>query len=77
MVAHVLQTPVSSTIRGGNHLAQSRLSHPLQDSGSLSHFSYSDLTPAIGREYTELQITDILKSENSDGIIQDFAVTGE
>jgi hypothetical protein len=77
MVAPILQTAVSSAIRGGNPSAQSRLSRPIQDSGSLNGFPYSDLTPVIGREYPELQITDILKSGNSDRIIQDFAVTGE
>lgn len=77
MVAPILQTTSSSTIKGGNPAAQSRLSSPLQYSGSLNSFSHSDLTPVIGREYTGIQITDILKSENSDQIIQDFAVTGE
>ncbi|OKP06971.1 Alpha-ketoglutarate-dependent taurine dioxygenase [Penicillium subrubescens] len=75
MVAPILQTTSSSTIKGGNPAAQSRLSSPLQYSGSLNSFSHSDLTPVIGREYTGIQITDILKSENSDQIIQDFAVT--
>jgi hypothetical protein len=77
MVAPVLQTTLSSTIKGGNPAAESRLSSPLQDSGALNGFSHSDLTPVIGREYTGLQITDILKSENSDQILKDFAVTGK
>lgn len=77
MVASTLQKTLSSTIKGGNPLAQSQLSSPLQDSGSLDRFPHSELTPVIGREYTGLQLTDILNSENSDRIIQDFAVTGK
>ncbi|CEJ61974.1 Putative Function: YLL057c of S. cerevisiae plays a role in sulfonate catabolism [Penicillium brasilianum] len=74
MVAPVTGRTVSSTGRD-THQAQSRLSRPLQDSGSLSQFPRSDLTPVIGREYTGLQITDILNSGDSDRIIQDLAVT--
>ncbi|KAF3401599.1 Alpha-ketoglutarate-dependent taurine dioxygenase [Penicillium rolfsii] len=75
MVAPTLQTTTSSTITGGNPVAQSRLSGALQDSGSLDRFPHSELTPVIGREYTGLQLADILNSKNSDQIIQDFAVT--
>ncbi|KAJ9247690.1 hypothetical protein DTO207G8_7920 [Paecilomyces variotii] len=65
----------SSNIRGGHELARPRLSRNLEYSGSLDSYSYSDLTPVIGREYQSLQITDILESKDSDRLIRDLAVT--
>ncbi|KAL1850944.1 hypothetical protein Plec18170_006781 [Paecilomyces lecythidis] len=65
----------SSDIRGGHELARPRLSQPLQYSGSLDSYSYSDLTPVIGREYQDLQITDLLGSKDSDQLFRDLAVT--
>lgn len=65
----------SSNIRGGHELARPRLSRNIEYSGSLDSYSYSDLTPVIGREYQNLQITDILESKDSDRLIRDLAVT--
>ncbi|KAJ9296097.1 hypothetical protein DTO271G3_5672 [Paecilomyces variotii] len=65
----------SSYIRGGHELARPRLSGNLEYSGFLDSYSYSDLTPVIGREYQSLQITDILESKDSDRLIRDLAVT--
>jgi hypothetical protein len=77
IVGRIIQEMVLATGRESRHLAQSQLSGPIQDSGSLSHLSHSDLTPAIAREYLRLQVTDILESDNADQIIRDLAVTGE
>jgi hypothetical protein len=65
----------SANIRGGHELARPRLSQRLQYSGSLDSYSYSDLTPVIGREYQSLQITDLLASKDSDQLLRDLAVT--
>lgn len=64
-----------TAIRGGHEQARPRISQPLQYSGSLDGYSKSDLTPVIGREYSGLQVADILKSEESDRIITDLAAT--
>jgi hypothetical protein len=68
-----VDTPTA--IRGGHEQARPSISQPLQYSGSLDGYSKSDLTPVIGREYTGLQVADILKSEESDRLITDLAAT--
>jgi len=46
----------------------------LQSSGSLDQFKRFDLTPTIGTELPEVQITDLLKSERADEYIRDLAI---
>ncbi|GFF31401.1 putative alpha-ketoglutarate-dependent sulfonate dioxygenase [Aspergillus udagawae] len=66
---------VAETIRGGHEQARPSISQPLEYSGSLDSFSHLDLTPVIGREYTGLQVVDILSSSECDRLIRDLAVT--
>lgn len=61
--------------RGGHEQARPSISQPLQYTGSLEPYQKSDLTPVIGREYHGLQVADILKSEESERLIKDLAVT--
>jgi hypothetical protein len=46
---------------------------PLKDSGSLDEYKSFDVTPVIGKEFPELQLTDIL---NDDQKLRDLAITG-
>lgn len=64
-----------SNNRGGNPTARSRLSGPLKYAGLLDGFDFQDLTPVIGREYTTLQVRDILARPDREQVIQDLAVT--
>jgi hypothetical protein len=66
---------VAESIRGGHEQAKPSISQPLEYSGSLDSFSYLDSTPVIGREYTGLQVVDILSSPECDRLIRDLAVT--
>ena len=55
-----------------------RLSGPLPYTGSLDSYPHFEVTPSIGREFgKELQLTDLLKAENSDELIRDLAVLSE
>lgn len=47
---------------------------PLKYSGSLDEYKSFDVTPVIGREFSEVQLTDIL---NDDQKLRDLAITGE
>jgi len=49
-------------------------SKPLQSSGSLDQFESFDLTPVIGTEYPNVQLTDLIKSENVDTLLRDLAI---
>ena len=57
-----------------NGRATSKLTEPLRYSGSLEQYNYVDVTPAIGREFPKLQVSDVL---SDDAKIQDLAITGE
>ncbi|KAI1501065.1 taurine dioxygenase family protein [Biscogniauxia marginata] len=49
---------------------------PLNPTGALNGFSYEDTTPAIGREFLNVNIVDdILQAENADALIRDLAIT--
>ncbi|OTB11962.1 hypothetical protein K445DRAFT_321435 [Daldinia sp. EC12] len=49
---------------------------PWRLAGVLEKFPYEETTPAIGREYTSLNIVnDLLNASNSDDLIRDLAIT--
>lgn len=60
-------------LRGGHRDAAPQVSQPLQYSGLLDQFTYLENTPAIGRQYTGLQVRKVLEMENRDQIIRDIA----
>jgi hypothetical protein len=63
-------------IVGGNSKARTLATKPYTYSGSLDAFQHNDSTPIIGREILGLQISDVLKSADSDAQIRDIAITG-
>lgn len=45
-------------------------------SGALRHLLFEDTTPAIGREFIDVNIVeDLMNADNSDGILRDLAIT--
>lgn len=66
----------SPNIRGGHDQARPSIKTPLAYSGSLDSFNHKDLTPVIGREYTGLQIAQVLDAKDRDRLIKDIAITG-
>jgi alpha-ketoglutarate-dependent taurine dioxygenase len=46
---------------------------PLKSNGALDHVKNFEVTPAIGQEFPEIQIKDIISAPNSDEILQEFA----
>ena len=55
-------------------IAKTRLMYPLSYQGSLDNFHHVELTPVIGREYTKLNIEDILANPDGDRQIRDLAL---
>lgn len=55
-------------------LSNERQRKPLKYSGSLEAYNYFDVTPVIGREFPEVQLTDLL---NDDVKLRDLAILGE
>jgi hypothetical protein len=51
----------------------SSLLSPLKYSGSLDQYKSREVTPVIGREFQELQLSEILSDDNK---IRDLAITG-
>ena len=49
---------------------------PLTLGNSLDQFEKIDSTPTIGIEFKDVQLSQLLKSENADKLIRDLAITG-
>jgi alpha-ketoglutarate-dependent taurine dioxygenase len=47
---------------------------PLKPTGCLDKYDYFEVTPCIGRQYTNLSLRDILNAPNSDELIREFAI---
>ncbi|KAI8681246.1 TauD domain-containing protein [Fusarium keratoplasticum] len=60
-------------ILGGHPESRPRISQPLTYTGSLDNIQQLDVTPVIGREYTGLQIRDLLRWDER--LIRDLAAT--
>lgn len=69
------QSPVFSVPSKGTQSSTtaSRLSGPLTYSGSLDSYDHFDVTNVIGREFPNLQLSDILHDETK---IRDLAILG-
>lgn len=67
--------PLKQVIRGGHADARTRRAEPLKHNGALDRYDHFDSTPAIGREFSSLQVKDVLSHPDSDAIIRDFAYT--
>ena len=53
-----------------------RVAHePLQSTGALDKYTFFEVTPCVGRQYTNLTIRELLQAPNSDELIREFAVT--
>jgi len=50
-------------------------SQRLENSGSLDQFKHFDSTPAIGREFPDVQLADLINASNADTLIRDLAIT--
>jgi hypothetical protein len=51
---------------------------PVELSGAIDHLRFEDLTPAIGREYYDVDIVDdLMNAENSDDRLRDLALAGK
>ena len=74
-ILHTGNSTDRDSIRGGNIKAQPRRTRPVTYTGLLDAWNSYDSTPAIGREFSNLQVVDLLRASNSDEVIKDLAVT--
>jgi len=47
---------------------------PLQPTGCLDGYDFFEVTPCIGRQYTNLSLRDLLNSPDSDELLREFAI---
>ena len=47
---------------------------PLKLTGCLDHYNYIEVTPAVGRQYTNLSLRDLIHAPNADELIREFAI---
>ena len=50
---------------------------PLKLSGALNDFKFFDVTPVLGREYSEVNLKEWLEAPNSDELLRDLAITSK
>ncbi|KIJ26533.1 hypothetical protein M422DRAFT_272357 [Sphaerobolus stellatus SS14] len=65
----------SNTNAPDDSVARSRLTNPLEYSGSLDQYAYTEMTPIVGRLYHDVQIKDLLRDPDSKQLLQDMAYT--
>lgn len=73
-MAEALSAGIDGTHIHSNGASQLRR-EPLENSGSIDHLDYIDVTPIIGREYPTAKIKDILHASNSEQQLRDLAIT--
>jgi hypothetical protein len=73
--AEYTDSVVDPNIRGGNSQARTRCLKPMVSSGSLDKYPHFDNTPVIGREFSGMQVTDLLNGDEQ--LIKDLAVTSK
>ena len=64
----------SNGTANGNH-SSAYHREPLVYGGSLEQFDYVDLTSVIGREFSGVQLTDLMSSDNANVVLKDLAIT--
>jgi hypothetical protein len=74
-----IEPPITSSTKLGKNVSfktstASGLAEPLKYSGSLDQYKSFDTTAVIGREFADVQLTDILNDEQK---IRDLAIIGE
>jgi alpha-ketoglutarate-dependent taurine dioxygenase len=47
---------------------------PLKPTGCLDNYHYFEVTPRVGRQYTDLNLSDLVHAPNSDELIRELAV---
>jgi alpha-ketoglutarate-dependent taurine dioxygenase len=47
---------------------------PLKPTGCLDHYNYFEVTPRVGRQYTDLKLRDLLNAPNSDELIRELGI---
>lgn len=62
-------------LHNGKHAAKS-YPQPLKTSGALEKFRFEETTPAIGREFLDVNLVDdLLHASNADDLLRDLAIT--
>jgi len=76
MAPTILSSPVTATTDSPLKTKSASILHaPLKYSGSLDQFKSFDVTSAIGREYPEVQLADLINAPNADTLLRDLAIT--
>ena len=70
-----MATKSNGHANGTNGSNGTRKRQPLKPNGALDGFKTFEVTPAIGQEFPDVQIKDIISATNSDEILQEFART--
>jgi hypothetical protein len=68
---------VSKTVEGASEDKTKYIREPLQLKGALDQYKSFEVTPIIGKEFPEAQLTEWLAADNADDLIRDLAITSK
>ncbi|PCH38855.1 taurine catabolism dioxygenase [Wolfiporia cocos MD-104 SS10] len=69
-----IQTTTQTSVQSSGSISVRASTVPLKPTGALDKYEHVDLTPVIGREYPNVQLTDLLNAENADELIRELAI---
>lgn len=70
-----MTTKTITTVGQGGNSTDATRREPLQLKGILDQYESFDITPVIGREFKDVNLKEWLRSENSDELLRDLAIT--
>src|SRR5271168_3774542 len=74
-MAPTIIQPAPVAESGVSNLKSSLRARPLTKSGALDDYKQFDSTPAIGREFPDAQLVDLITSPQADILLRDLAIT--
>jgi len=74
-MAPTIIQPAPVAESGDSNLKSSVRARPLTKSGALDDYKQFDSTPAIGREFPDAQLVDLITSPQADILLRDLAIT--
>lgn len=73
--APTAEVPAKESVKPAAVPDSSYIKAPLKLSGAIDSWKNFEVTPVIGREYADVDLTAVLSAENSDELLRDLAIT--
>lgn len=72
--AHSTETTSAAATHDAGSLSVRGSYEPLQPTGALDQYEQKDLTPVIGRQFTNVQLSTLIDSPDADALLRELAI---